>query len=100
MATYRADAAPPVVTTTGSPLSYAANAGAVPVDPGVTVADPDSAFLSGATVSITGGFVVGQDVLAFTNQNGITGPYNGATGVQGGDLPEQKGWFMAESFNS
>src|SRR5205807_1468706 len=43
--------------------------------------DIDSANLIGATVSITGGFVSGQDVLGFTTQNGITGSYNATTGV-------------------
>ena len=33
------------------------------------------------TVSITGNFASGQDVLGFTTQNGITGSYNAATGV-------------------
>ena len=32
-------------------------------------------------MSITAGFASGQDVLGFTNQNGITGSYNAATGV-------------------
>ena len=32
-------------------------------------------------MSITGNFLGGQDVLSFANQNGITGLYNGATGV-------------------
>ncbi len=36
--------------------------------------------LSGAAVSIGTGFLAG-DTLNFTNQNGITGSYNAATGV-------------------
>ena len=32
-------------------------------------------------MSITGNFASGQDVLAFTNQNGISGSYNATTGV-------------------
>ena len=40
------------------------------------------AHTSGATtVAITANFVSTEDVLSFTTQNGITGSYNGATGV-------------------
>jgi hypothetical protein len=71
----------PVVTTTGSALSYADGSGAVAVDPGVTVTDADSTDLVGATVTISGGYVSTEDVLGFTNQNGITGSFNSGTGV-------------------
>lgn len=79
ISTYKADVAIPVVTTTGSPLSYAQNAGAVPIDPGLTVADADSPVLTGATISITGNFQGSEDSLGFTNQNGITGSVVGNT---------------------
>src|SRR6185503_18829054 len=71
----------PVVTTTAGNLAYTENAGAVAIDPGLTVTDGDSTNLVGATVSITAGFVSAQDTLAFTNQLGITGSYNSGTGV-------------------
>jgi hypothetical protein len=71
----------PVVTTTAGNLSYTENAGAVVIDPGLTVTDLDSTNLTGATVAITAGFVSAQDTLAFTNQLGITGNYNSGTGV-------------------
>ena len=51
------------------------------IDSGLTVTDVDNATLASATVSITGGFQSAEDVLAFTNQNGITGSYNSGTGV-------------------
>jgi hypothetical protein len=73
--------ASPVVTTTGGNLAYTENAGAVAIDPGLTVTDSDNANLTGATVAITAGFVSAQDTLAFTNQLGITGNYNSGTGV-------------------
>jgi hypothetical protein len=53
----------------------------VAVDPGLTVADPDSALLSGATVQIAAGFNGAQDALGFVDQNGIVGSYDAATGV-------------------
>jgi microcystin-dependent protein len=54
---------------------------ATAIAPGLTLADPDSAQLTSATVAITGGFTAAQDELAFTNQNGVTGAYNAQTGV-------------------
>ena len=50
------------------------------VDTGLTVTDSGSTTLTGATVTISSGFLAG-DQLNFTNQNGITGSYNAATGV-------------------
>ena len=71
----------PVVTATAGNLSYTENAAATAIDPGLTVTDIDSTNLTGATVAITGNFASGQDVLAFIDQLGITGSYNGGTGV-------------------
>ncbi len=71
----------PVVTATGTALAYTENAAATAIDPGLVVSDVDSANLAGATVAITGNYANGQDVLAFTNANGITGSWNAATGV-------------------
>ncbi len=71
----------PVVTTTGSALAYTENAAATVVDGALTLTDADSPNLSGATVRITSGFTAGQDTLAFTDQSGITGSWNVATGV-------------------
>ncbi|MHC0062630.1 beta strand repeat-containing protein [Nostoc sp. UIC 10890] len=70
----------PIATATNSALAYTENATIV-IDSGITLSDLDSANLSSATVSITNGFVLAQDTLAFTNQNGITGNYNSSTGV-------------------
>jgi CSLREA domain-containing protein len=72
---------PPVLTTTVGNLPYTENAAATAIDPGLTVTDVDSPNLTGATVAITANFASGQDTLAFTNQLGITGNYNNATGV-------------------
>jgi large repetitive protein len=71
---------PPVVATTSSPLSYAEQAGAVAIDPGIFVLDNDSANLTGATVTLSG-YVVGQDNLLFVNQGGISSSFDAATGV-------------------
>ncbi len=71
----------PVVTTTGGALAYTENEAATAIDAGLTVSDVDNTNLTGATVSISANYASGQDVLAFTNQNGITGSWNAGTGV-------------------
>ncbi len=71
----------PVLGTTGSTLAYTENGAAVAVDSAVTVTDPDSANLASAIVTISANYASGQDVLAFTDQNGITGNWNAGTGV-------------------
>jgi VCBS repeat-containing protein len=70
----------PIVTVTGTSLAYAENDAATAVDNGLTVSDADDVDLEGATIRIATGFEAG-DVLAFADQNGITGAYNAGTGV-------------------
>jgi VCBS repeat-containing protein len=72
-------AARPVVTGVGGSPSYAEDGSAAAVAPGLAITDGDSTTLTGATVTITDR--VNGDVLAFTNQNGISGSYAAATGV-------------------
>ena len=43
--------------------------------------DPDDTNIESATVAITAGFAQGEDVLGFTDQDGITGSYDAATGI-------------------
>ncbi len=69
------------VGTSSGNLAYTENASATAIDSGLTVTDADPTPLSSATVSISANFAPGQDVLAFTNQNGITGFWNAGTGV-------------------
>ncbi|GAB4366513.1 MAG: hypothetical protein Kow00121_03960 [Elainellaceae cyanobacterium] len=70
----------PVLTASTGALAYQENAGAVAVDPGLIVTDSDSPNLTRATLVLSG-YVAGQDRLNFTNQNGIVGNFNAATGV-------------------
>ena len=51
------------------------------VAPALTVTDADDTNLESATVQITTNYQNGQDVLAFTNQAGITGVFTAATGT-------------------
>lgn len=70
----------PTLSGTGGTLSYTENEPAAVVDPSVTTADTDDANLASARVRIASGFESG-DVLGFADQNGISGSYDGATGV-------------------
>ena len=67
-----------VTNTFVTGVGLATAGAAIVVDRGLTVS---GASVLGGTVSITGGFASGQDVLSATNQSGITGSYNSATGV-------------------
>jgi methionine-rich copper-binding protein CopC len=74
------------VLATGSTLSYTENNTATAINTVITVADADSTALALGTVSITGGYVTGQDVLSFANtgaaaMGNISGSFNGTTGV-------------------
>ncbi|MGI9517880.1 MAG: DUF4347 domain-containing protein, partial [Pirellulaceae bacterium] len=71
--------APSISATPGS-LSYNENDGPLALDPGITVTDEEGTLV-GATISFAVGYVGTEDVLAFTNQLGITGSWNGVTGV-------------------
>jgi Ca2+-binding RTX toxin-like protein/type III secretion system FlhB-like substrate exporter len=74
----------PTVTASGG-TTAATEQIAVAVDSGVTVADVDSTTLASATVSITGNFHSGEDVLAFANNGStmgnIAGSYAAGTGI-------------------
>ena len=72
----------PQLTTMPAALAYAEGQAATPIDPdNLTVADADSASLTGATAAIVSGLAAAEDVLGFTAQNGVTGTYDAETGV-------------------
>ena len=71
--------APTVVA--GGTAAYVENDAATVIDAALTLSDVDDTNLESASVAITGGFVAGEDSLSFTNQNGIIGSYNAATGI-------------------
>ena len=72
----------PTVTTTATALGYTAGSGAVAVDPGLLLTDPDSATIAGATVTIQApNFNSAQDTLALPMTAGLMGTFSSATGV-------------------
>ncbi len=71
----------PAVEAHNSTLSYTENQAPAAIDPALTLSDVDSATLGVATVQISGNFVAGEDVLGFTDQNGIHGSYDAVHGI-------------------
>jgi hypothetical protein len=70
----------PVLGNSAS-LAYVENQAASAVHATIAVSDVDNGTLAGATVTISNGYVAGQDVLSFVNATGITGTWNAATGT-------------------
>ncbi|HEX7639556.1 MAG TPA: DUF4347 domain-containing protein, partial [Burkholderiaceae bacterium] len=76
----------PALTTSGGSSAYSSGTGAaVAVDSGITLSDTAASTQTSATVSITGNFHSGEDVLAFTNDGStmgnISASYTAGTGV-------------------
>jgi hypothetical protein len=70
----------PVVNTAAGKVQYTENDAATIVDAEVTISDVDDNRLEGASIDIVG-YVEGEDILSFTDQNGITGTWDASTGV-------------------
>ncbi len=81
--------------TIGAGATYTEKGTPTPVDAGLTLSAGTLSDLTGATVQITGSYASGEDVLAFTNQLGISGSWDAASGTltlerhgQRGQLPD------------
>ncbi len=76
---------PPVVSVNDStPLTYIAPGPGIAPFSNALVTDPDSTYLSSLTVQITSGYqndAGGHDLLSFTNQLGIYGVFDAASGT-------------------
>jgi hypothetical protein len=70
----------PVISVDGA-VSYTTGGPAVKIDDSITITDVDSATLKTATLSISGGSFRAGDSLNFVDQLGITGSYDGLTGI-------------------
>jgi len=64
-----------------APLVYRGGDPAVPLTSTIAVTDPDSNYVTAASVRISTNYQNGQDVLSFTNTPTLTGSWNGATGT-------------------
>ncbi|MBF0420843.1 MAG: DUF4347 domain-containing protein, partial [Magnetococcales bacterium] len=65
----------------GGTLTFTEGGAATALHSTLTLSDVDDLNITGATIQITGNYVSSEDVLAFTNQSGITGSWNAATGT-------------------
>ena len=71
----------PVVSDAGGTLSYSAGGSAAVIDAALTITDVDDTNMASATITISSGYQSSEDVLAFTNANGITGSWDSSGGV-------------------
>ena len=73
--------APVINNIEGQPVLFTENEIPVALTSNIGLTDDDDINIEFTTVSITGNFVAGEDLLNFTDQNGITGNYNPTTGI-------------------
>ncbi|MCH9819923.1 MAG: hypothetical protein K0U58_03650 [Gammaproteobacteria bacterium] len=71
----------PVVSDAGGTLSFSTGGSATVIDGTLTITDVDGTNMESATITISSGYESSEDVLAFTNANGITGSWDSGTGV-------------------
>ena len=71
----------PVVSDAGGTLSFSTGGSATVIDGTLTITDVDDTNMESATITISSGYESSEDVLAFTNANGITGSWDSGTGV-------------------
>lgn len=74
------DVAPTLTVSSGS-AGWTEEDAPVAIDPALSLTDPDGPDLTGAQVSISSGFVSGEDVLGYTAVKNISATYDAATGV-------------------
>ncbi len=70
----------PAGTPASGTLAYTENQAATALDTDIAITDVDDTDLEGAVVQLAG-FVAGQDVLGFIDQNGIAGNFDAGTGI-------------------
>ncbi|WP_145288461.1 FG-GAP-like repeat-containing protein [Rosistilla oblonga] len=73
--------APVAASIEDAPLAYTENDGALAITSTLTLADDDDTNIESALVTISAGYVNGQDLLAFVDQNGIVGAWDSGTGT-------------------
>lgn len=71
----------PVIILQRSSITATADDLPVTLDSLLTVTDADSPNLASAIVAVSDGFVVGQDVLEFEEQDGVIGTFDPSTGA-------------------
>ena len=72
---------PPVVAPSAGSATFIEEGSPVEVDAGLSLTDPDSGQIVGATLAIVAGHDAANDELTFTAQPGITGVFDAASGT-------------------
>ncbi|WP_409028841.1 DUF2341 domain-containing protein [Gracilimonas sediminicola] len=72
---------PTLADIESSPQNFFAGGSPVFVTSAITIDHPYTSNLSSAEIEITGNYNASEDVLDFTDQNGITGSWNSGTGI-------------------
>jgi hypothetical protein len=75
------DLAPVLGRMENSQIIYCINSGPVQVTSSLTVSDGDDDNISSAKIQITGKYKVAEDILRFTDRNGITGAWDASGGI-------------------
>jgi hypothetical protein len=70
----------PVLTISPGATNFTAQGAPIVVDPNLTLTISDGSDLDGVQVSISTGYVSGQDALNVTNQLGVSATWSAATG--------------------
>ncbi|MGB7325531.1 MAG: cadherin domain-containing protein, partial [Rubripirellula sp.] len=73
--------APVMASLEGTALAYSENDGAVAITAAITITDVDDTNIESAVIAISSNYTDGEDVLAFTNQNGIAGVWDSGSGT-------------------
>jgi len=71
----------PVLSGLATALDYTEGDGKVVIDATIGITDGDDTNLESSTVSLTNNYVEAEDFLGFNDQMGITGTFDGMTGV-------------------
>jgi hypothetical protein len=67
--------------TTPAGSLFTEDGGAVVVNSSIVLTDTDNEPLTGANIRISDGYVIGEDILSFTDTTTITGSWNSAFGI-------------------
>ena len=73
--------APTLVNIEAVPASYTEGGSAVGITANLSLDDLDDVNIESARISISNNFAAGEDELIFTDQSGISGSFNAATGL-------------------
>ena len=73
--------APTLVNIEAVPASYTEGGSAVGITANLSLDDLDDVNIESARISISNNFAAGEDELIFTDQSGISGSFDAATGI-------------------